>query len=153
MARPATTFAWYRGRIEHLMTCTAPTNFAARDVCQDARATASKFRAFFGRFGRQDGSGKGLSSSVDRPEPLVFRKLRCGVGPVPGATEDERGYRSWCLLQRLFISPLNDLGTFAEATTDMLHLPSVAKLTRETLRPEPVQPTQTRVRDGALPAL
>jgi tetratricopeptide (TPR) repeat protein len=66
-----------------------------------------------------------LLKVADGAEGLVPR------GAVPGKTKDERAYRRWCLLQRLFLNPLNDLGTFAEATTDPLHLPSVVTLTRE----------------------
>jgi hypothetical protein len=41
-----------------------------------------------------------------------------------GSSEEERHYRSWCLQNRLFLNPLNDLGTQSVAASDMLRLPS-----------------------------
>ena len=41
-----------------------------------------------------------------------------------GKTEAERRYRQWCLRQRLFLNPLNDISTDSVAATDVLHLPS-----------------------------
>lgn len=41
-----------------------------------------------------------------------------------GETADERCYRDWCLQERLFLNPLNDVTTAAVAATDVLHLPS-----------------------------
>ena len=40
-------------------------------------------------------------------------------------TKKERRYREWCLGKYLFLNPLNDLGDFAEAATDVLCLPPV----------------------------
>jgi tetratricopeptide (TPR) repeat protein len=63
---------------------------------------------------------------ADGAEALVPR------GAVPGTTKDERAYRRWCLLNCLFLNPINDLGRFAEASTDPLHLPPiVAELTQK----------------------
>ena len=42
-----------------------------------------------------------------------------------GQTDNERDYRQWCLSQRLFICPLNDLGTESIAARDVLCLPSI----------------------------
>jgi hypothetical protein len=41
-----------------------------------------------------------------------------------GASKDERHYRRWALQQRLFLNPLNDLGSHTIAARDMLSLPS-----------------------------
>ena len=41
-----------------------------------------------------------------------------------GETVDERRYRRWCLQERLFLNPLNDVTTAHVAATDVLHLPS-----------------------------
>ncbi len=41
-----------------------------------------------------------------------------------GETVDEQRYRSWCLQERLFLNPLNDVTTATVAATDVLHLPS-----------------------------
>jgi tetratricopeptide (TPR) repeat protein len=42
-----------------------------------------------------------------------------------GRGTNERAYRQWCLQHRLFINPLNDLGTVQIAATDILTLPSL----------------------------
>lgn len=42
-----------------------------------------------------------------------------------GKSRAERAYRSWCLDNRLFLNPLNDLATFSIAARDILHLPSL----------------------------
>ena len=41
-----------------------------------------------------------------------------------GETVDEQRYRAWCLQERLFLNPLNDVTTATVAATDVLHLPS-----------------------------
>ena len=41
-----------------------------------------------------------------------------------GGTQEERSYRSWCLRERLFLNPLNEVYTESVAATDVLHLPS-----------------------------
>lgn len=41
-----------------------------------------------------------------------------------GATDEERSYRHWCLRERLFLNPLNDVYTESVAATDVLHLPN-----------------------------
>ena len=41
-----------------------------------------------------------------------------------GKTVDEQRYRRWCLQERLFLNPLNDITTATVASTDVLHLPS-----------------------------
>lgn len=43
----------------------------------------------------------------------------------PGESEREEAYREWCLENRLFLNPLNDLGAYPIAARDVLHLPSV----------------------------
>lgn len=42
-----------------------------------------------------------------------------------GRSAVERGYRTWCLENRLFVSPLNDLGANRIAAQDVLTLPSI----------------------------
>ena len=41
-----------------------------------------------------------------------------------GETVEEQHYRGWCLRERLFLNPLNDVTTVTVAATDVLHLPS-----------------------------
>lgn len=42
-----------------------------------------------------------------------------------GRSRIERSYRCWALDNRLFLSPLNDLGSYSIAAHDVLHLPSM----------------------------
>ena len=42
-----------------------------------------------------------------------------------GDSNDEINYRKWCLKNRLFLNPLNDLGPYPIAATDVLGLPSI----------------------------
>ena len=52
-----------------------------------------------------------------------------------GRSKAERAYRSWCLENRFFLNPLNDLGVFSIAAHDVLHLPSLVSVHEEiTLR-------------------
>ncbi len=43
----------------------------------------------------------------------------------------EKRYRTWCLHNRLFINPLNDLGPMAVAAHDVLTLPSITRSVRQ----------------------
>lgn len=42
-----------------------------------------------------------------------------------GRSKTEQAFRLWCLKNRLFLNPLNDLGLFSVAACDVLHLPSL----------------------------
>jgi len=42
-----------------------------------------------------------------------------------GRSQSEKSYRKWCLNQRLFLNPLNDLGPYNIAARDVLTCPSV----------------------------
>ncbi|MCC5943005.1 MAG: hypothetical protein JJU37_15785 [Balneolaceae bacterium] len=42
-----------------------------------------------------------------------------------GNTNNEKRYRRWCLDNRLFLNPLNELGNFSIAAQDVLHLPDI----------------------------
>jgi len=42
-----------------------------------------------------------------------------------GDSEEEIMYRKWCLENRLFLNPLNDLGQFNIASTDIISTPSI----------------------------
>lgn len=44
-----------------------------------------------------------------------------------GRGAPERRYRTWCLLNRLFINPLNDIGPLPIAAQDVLTLPSIVR--------------------------
>ena len=42
-----------------------------------------------------------------------------------GRSKAEKAYRRWCLEKRLFLNPMNDLGTYSIAANDSLVLPSI----------------------------
>jgi hypothetical protein len=42
--------------------------------------------------------------------------------PDASATEEERLYRRWCLANRLYLNPANDLGSYTLASTDSMQL-------------------------------
>lgn len=44
-----------------------------------------------------------------------------------GRSKAERNYRAWALDNRLFLSPLNDLGAYPIAAHDVLHLPTMVR--------------------------
>ena len=48
-----------------------------------------------------------------------------------GASDKERQYRRWCLQNRLFLNPLNDLGAYSIANRDVLMLPNFVTLIGE----------------------
>jgi len=52
-------------------------------------------------------------------EPLDLEEFSLGRG------QSEKSYRKWCLNQRLFLNPLNDLGPYNIAARDVLTCPSV----------------------------
>jgi len=47
------------------------------------------------------------------------------IAPNPKKTDQEIAYRKWCLANRLFLNPLNDLGTDGLAERDVLTTPSI----------------------------
>jgi hypothetical protein len=60
-----------------------------------------------------------IESEIDVPgiaalDPLVYQDT--------SATEGERNYRHWCLLNGLFVNPLNDLGPHTVAASDSMGL-------------------------------
>ncbi len=89
------------------------------------------------------------------PALAVFEKRRqeiASLGDMPairrrfnsrhhslGKSKGEKRYRSWCLRNRLFINPLNDLGTLPVASHDVLTLPSLTvPMENATADPPPI---------------
>ena len=57
----------------------------------------------------------------------VNRHVPATDAPLGGSGEPTlTSYREWCLEQRLYLSPLNDLGPVDESASDRLHLPALA---------------------------
>ncbi|MDQ6958211.1 MAG: LA2681 family HEPN domain-containing protein [Mariprofundaceae bacterium] len=48
-----------------------------------------------------------------------------------GESKEEQEYRRWCLTQRLFLNPINDLGTYPIAARDIFGLPSITVSIKE----------------------
>lgn len=74
-----------------------------------------------------------FESVKNRIESLVpnLRKVKLHDHPM-GKSEAERSYRAWCLENRLFLNPLNDLGPNSVANRDVLMLPSFTTKVNET---------------------
>ncbi len=52
-----------------------------------------------------------------------------------GRSKRERRYRTWCLNERLFLNPLNDLGARSIAARDILTLPSIVDASDDIMPP------------------
>lgn len=67
-----------------------------------------------------------------------IRALQDLDGPPLGRSKAERAYRLWCLERRLFLNPLNEIGTHSVAASDDLVLPAIHERLDE--RPSVVTP-------------
>jgi len=65
--------------------------------------------------------GERIASRLDVNAPRKLRTKKYSAG----RSAAEKGYRKWCLQNRLFINPLNDLGALPIATQDVMTLPSL----------------------------
>ncbi|MEX2124973.1 MAG: LA2681 family HEPN domain-containing protein [Woeseia sp.] len=61
----------------------------------------------------------------ERVDVCAIRKKLAKRRHSIGRTARERAYRRWCLANRLFLNPLNDLGAVTIASRDPLTLPSL----------------------------
>jgi len=84
---------------------------------------------------------EGLSKGVDMQAVDTFRPIAAWIAEhLPaehldrpfekesfslGKTKGEQRYRQWCLDQRLFLNPLNDLGAHSIAAQDVFSVPSI----------------------------
>ena len=59
--------------------------------------------------------------------PYNDKKFLTPVGEFPEKENGETAFRNWRLQNRLFLNPLNDLGTFMEAASDVLMTLSLEK--------------------------
>ena len=80
-----------------------------------------------------------LSSDLDGGDRHGFTKMRDWIESVIspeevdmdmesfslGNSDEESRYRKWCLKNRLFLNPLNDLGPYSIAAIDVFSLPSI----------------------------
>jgi tetratricopeptide (TPR) repeat protein len=62
-----------------------------------------------------------LASHMD---VAAVREWFAKLSGSPGRSKSERAYRRWCLDQRLFLNPLNDLGSLPVADHDVLTTPN-----------------------------
>lgn len=56
-----------------------------------------------------------------------IRELENSDVPALGRSKAEKEYRLWCLKHRLFLNPLNDLGSHTKAAYDSLVLPPISE--------------------------
>lgn len=66
-------------------------------------------------------------------EPDVRHQLPDLYNHSLGEHEAERQYRKWCLSNRLFLNPLNDLGSYPIAARDTLTIPPLSTLAGKTV--------------------
>jgi hypothetical protein len=67
-----------------------------------------------------------LRSDIEAALPAEALKATFDLTDFPlGATDAEVDYRRWCLTNRLFLNPLNDLGAYAIGARDILTSPSI----------------------------
>lgn len=71
-----------------------------------------------------DNQAKALAGAINVEEVRARQDLDTGR---EGKSETERAYRRWCLKQRLFLCPLNDLGPYLAAAADDLMMPSLTE--------------------------
>lgn len=68
----------------------------------------------------------GLRRDIERVVPAKAFQTPLDMTTFPlGTTDAEIEYRRWCLKNRLFLNPLNDLGAYEIAAQDILSSPSI----------------------------
>lgn len=68
----------------------------------------------------------GCRKEIENIAPSDFSELAFDLNKFSiGKSKKEKYYRQWCLLNRLFLNPLNDLSSFSIAARDILHTPSI----------------------------
>jgi tetratricopeptide (TPR) repeat protein len=96
----------------------------------DGLAAAVNDEAFYDSAGYEpvrdsfEDERKGIAALGDIP---ALREHVTSHNHSLGKSAAEKRYRSWCLRERVFINPLNDLGTPAIAAYDVLTLPSITE--------------------------
>lgn len=65
-----------------------------------------------------------LGRAINIDAARAMQRLDLGK---PGRSKTERAYRQWCLENRLFLCPLNDLGSHLAAAADDLMLPGITE--------------------------
>ncbi len=77
----------------------------------------------------EPGASEGFSRESNRIESVLrsdFLSTPTDLDNFPmGSNEEEKAYRTWCLQERLFLNPLNDLGNFPIANRDVFTAPSI----------------------------
>lgn len=80
-----------------------------------------------------------FSARKEQLEEVIAASEEDDAEPVfsLGDTSDEIGYRRWCLSERLFLNPLNDLGLYEPASEDAITLPTITESSSSS-RPPPI---------------
>ncbi len=77
----------------------------------------------------QGNAGEAFRENIEWIESVLSKEYiekDIDMAPFPiGDSEEEISYRKWCLKNRLFLNPLNDLGPFPIASEDILTNPSI----------------------------
>ncbi len=77
----------------------------------------------------EPGASEGFSQKIKWVESVLKPEFLSApidlTNSTMGRTKAEKAYRLWCLRERLFINPLNDLGNHPIANRDVLMTPSI----------------------------
>ncbi len=87
---------------------------------------ASSYSAAYKHFGYPEAAQQFAALKADlesRIDVVEAEKIIQLDGDTLGETKEEERYRRWCLANRLFLNPLNDLGSHSIAARDVLTLP------------------------------
>ena len=76
-------------------------------------------------YGASENFKRGLSHIQSRIKKAYFEKDLDLNSFSLGDSDEEIQYRKWCLQNRLFLNPLNDIGPYPIAAGDILHVPSI----------------------------
>jgi hypothetical protein len=99
-------------------------------AAHDELSTALESDAFFEGTNSQQMRGAFHQSRNEIANHVDVAEVRTKVANLPhvlSGSKQEQAYRRWCLDQRLFLNPLNDLGSLPVADHDVLTTPSVVR--------------------------
>ncbi|MCR6629937.1 MAG: LA2681 family HEPN domain-containing protein [Magnetospirillum sp.] len=98
----------------------------AHDAAVKAGADDALFDSFYPGLSEQFGA---MAVSIAQNVPVdMIRESQNLDGFSLGRSKREKAYRRWCLEERLFLNPLNDLGAHSIAANDVLTLPSLTEI-------------------------
>lgn len=68
---------------------------------------------------------KGYYDALKQTEINKIKEYELKLNNFSLGESEEKDYRKWCLINKLFLNPLNDLGNYNIAANDVFHLPNM----------------------------